>query len=126
MSIAEMISEHPDVDGHLNDPLAQVVRHAMFASAITASCADACVAEEGDMRQCIRACLDASDAAHALSRIAARRTGSNEGVIEAAMTFAKKALENCERECKKHDNAHCRRCTTMCRELLDDIAKAEL
>ena len=126
MSIQKMISEHPDVDGHLNDPLAETVKHAMYAAAIMNSCADACGAEEGDMRQCIRACSDASDAAQALSRVAARRTGSNEGVIRAALAFARTAAEACKAECDKMDNAHCRRCSTMCQELIDDIANANL
>src|SRR3546814_2852157 len=57
MSIAQMIAAHPDVAGKLNEPLALAVRHAMFCSAICTSCADACIAEKMDLRQCIRACL---------------------------------------------------------------------
>ncbi|MEE4348670.1 MAG: four-helix bundle copper-binding protein [Pacificimonas sp.] len=128
MSIVEMISEHPHVDGHLNDPLAELVKHAMYGSQIFASCADACLGEDNaaDRKDCIRACLDASNAAEALAYIGARRTGSNEGVIEAAMTFAKKAVQNCHSECSKHKEAHCKRCATMCEEILADIEKAEL
>ncbi|MBZ6377795.1 four-helix bundle copper-binding protein [Pacificimonas flava] len=128
MSIVEMIAEHPHVDGHLNDPLAEVVKHAMYAAQITASCADACLGEESaaDRKDCIRSCLDASNASEALAYIAARRTGSNEPVIKAAMTFAKAALKSCHAECSNHEDAHCKRCAKMCEELIADIEKAEL
>lgn len=126
MSIQKMISEHPDVEGHLNDPLAEVVYHANVAGAILASCADACLAEDMDMTQCIRTCLDGSDAALALARIGARRSGSNEATIKAVLSSTKTAIQACHAECKKHDNPHCKRCATMCEELIADIEKAEL
>ena len=128
MSIKEMIAEHPDVAGHDNEPLTEVVKHAMYAAAITASCADACLAEDNaaERKQCIRTCLDASTAAEALSYIAARRTGSNEAVITAAMAFCVEALKACKDSCSMHDDAHCKRCATMCSELIADIGKVKL
>ncbi|MFO7804357.1 MAG: four-helix bundle copper-binding protein, partial [Paracoccaceae bacterium] len=60
MSIKEMINEHPDVAGHMNEPLAEAVKHAMYCAAICNSCADACGAEDGDRRDCIRSCMDCS------------------------------------------------------------------
>ena len=56
MSIAKMIALHPDVAGDINDALATAARRAMFCDLMCSSCADACVAEEMDMRQCIRTC----------------------------------------------------------------------
>ena len=57
MSIEKMIQEHPDVGDDFNPALALAVRHAMYCAAICNSCADACSAEEMDMRRCIRLCM---------------------------------------------------------------------
>ncbi|WP_188055119.1 four-helix bundle copper-binding protein [Sphingosinithalassobacter sp. CS137] len=124
MSIAEMIKAHPDVAGNLNEPLATAVRHAMFCAAICNSCADACVAEEMDMRRCIRLCLDCSDVCTATYRIATRRTASNEELIQATLRLCIQACETCAAECEKHDNDHCRRCAQMCRECARDCRAA--
>ena len=53
MSIEKMIQEHPDVaaSGDHNETLGLAVRHAMYCAAICNSCADACSAEEMDMRR---------------------------------------------------------------------------
>lgn len=126
MSVAAMISEHPDVQGHLNEPLAKAVRHLMFCSAICASCADACLAEEGDMKQCIRTCLDCSDICAAVTRVALRRTGGNETLIRDALGLAIQACETCAQECRKHDSDHCQRCAEMCRETAEDCRQVSL
>ena len=124
MSIKEMISEHPDVAGHLNEPLAEAVKHAMYCAAICNSCADACGAESMDMRDCIRKCMDCSDVCTATYRVATRRTGGNEPVLRAMLEMCVKACEECASECEKHDNAHCERCARMCRECAEDCKKA--
>lgn len=126
MSIAEMIKSHPDVAGNLNEPLALAVRHAMFCSAICTSCADACLAEKmvEEMRQCIRLCLDCADVCTATFKLATRRTGSNELVIEEALQLCVTACDLCAEECAKHDNDHCRRCAEMCRETSRDCKAA--
>ena len=80
MSIEKMISEHPQVGADFNEALAKAVRHAMYCAAICNSCADACSAEEMDMRQCIRTCSDCSDVCEATYRVATRRTGDNRAV----------------------------------------------
>ena len=61
MSIRKMIGLHPDVAGHVNQPLGDAAHHLMYCARMCLSCADACAAEEMDMRQCIRTCLDCSD-----------------------------------------------------------------
>ncbi|HEY6916589.1 MAG TPA: four-helix bundle copper-binding protein [Allosphingosinicella sp.] len=124
MSIAKMIAAHPDVAGNLNEPLAQAVRHAMFCAAICNSCADACVAERMDMRQCIRTCLDCADICEATYRVATRRTGSNEVVLREMLQLCITACDVCAEECARHDNDHCRRCAEMCRECADDCRAA--
>jgi hypothetical protein len=124
MSIAQMIAAHPDVAGNLNEPLALAVRHAMFCAAICTSCADACVAEEMDMRQCVRTCLDCADVCDMTMKVATRRTGSNETVLREALQLCVTACDLCAEECAKHDNDHCRRCAEMCRECARDCRAA--
>lgn len=126
MSVAKMINLHPDVDGHLNEPLATAIRHIMYAAPITESCADACLAEEGvaDMRQCIRLCSDTSDICTMATTVATRRTGSNQSVLRQALELVVSACGTCAEECEKHDNDHCRQCAVMCREVVDDTRKA--
>lgn len=124
MSIAKMIASHPQVAGNLNEPLALAVRHAMFCSAICTSCADACSAEEMDMRQCIRTCMDCADICDATFKTAARRTGSNELLLQEMLQLCITACDICAEECGRHDNDHCRRCAEMCRECSRDCKAA--
>ena len=120
MSIAKMIAAHPDVAGNLNEPLATAVRHAMFCTAICTSCADACLAEEMDMAQCVRTCLDCADICDMVMKVATRRTGSNEIVLGEALQLCVTACDVCAEECARHDNDHCRLCAQMCRECAAD------
>ena len=124
MSIKEMIKEHPDVGADYTEELGEAVKHAMYCAAICNSCADACSAEEMDMRACIRVCSDCSDVCTALYRVASRRTAGNVPVIEATLQACITACRVCAEECEKHDNAHCRRCAKMCRECLEDCERA--
>ncbi|GAA5059961.1 four-helix bundle copper-binding protein [Erythrobacter westpacificensis] len=124
MSIREMIKEHPQVGSDYNEQLGEAVKHAMYCAAICNSCADACNAEEGDMSECIRKCLDCSDICHAVSRVAARRTHGNTVVIKSLLEACIIACKVCAEECAKHDNPHCRRCEKMCRECMEDCVKA--
>lgn len=124
MSIKEMISEHPQVGADFNEALAEAVKHAMYCAAICNSCADACSAEDADMRRCIRLCSDCSDICEATYRVATRRTSGNVAVIKSMLQTCIEACEVCAAECEKHDHAHCRRCATMCRECAEDCREA--
>ena len=124
MSIAKMIAAHPDVGDKLNEPLALAVRHAMFCTAICTSCADACIAEEMDMRQCIRTCLDCADVCDAAFKLATRRAGSNEVLLQEMLQACITACDICAEECARHDHDHCRICAEMCRECARDCRAA--
>lgn len=126
MSIKEMIQDHPAVGSDYNDALGEAVKHAMYGAAIMNSCADACLAE-GDIeerRECVRRCLDASDACTAFYRMASRRTGGNVPAIKAIAEAAIVTCEQCYEHCNKHNDAHCKRCATMCEEVIADVKKA--
>ena len=124
MSIIEMIKEHPQVGEDFTESLAQAVRHAMYCAAICNSCADACSAENMDMRKCIRRCSDCADICAATYRVATRRTSGNVKVIEAMLRTCVEACDACAIECARHDNAHCKRCAQMCRECANDCRRA--
>ena len=126
MSISKMIAAHPDVAGKLNEPLALAVRHAMFCAAICTSCADACLAEKHveQMRQCIRLCLDCADVCEATRKLATRRTGGNDIVLEEMLQLCITACDLCGEECDRHDHDHCKRCAEMCRECARDCRAA--
>lgn len=126
MSIKEMIREHPHVEGDSNEPLGEALKHAMYGAAIMNSCADACLAEPNasERAECIRRCLDASDACTAFYRIGSRRTGGNVAAIKAVGAATIIACEQCHELCKMHDDPHCKRCTQMCEEVIEDVKKA--
>jgi len=124
MSIHRMIQSHPQVGSDFNEDLATAARHAMFCALICTSCADACSAEEMDMRQCIRTCSDCADICGATARVAVRRTGQDVGMLRAQLEACIRACDLCAEECGKHDHEHCRLCAEMCRECAADCRKA--
>ena len=124
MSIRKMIGLHPAVAGHVNQPLGDAVHHAMYCAKMCLSCADACAAEEMDMRQCIRMCLDCADICDATANLGLRRTGSNNQMLTEMLELCARMCEECAAECEKHDHEHCKLCAIMCRECAEDCRKA--
>ncbi|EAQ29374.1 hypothetical protein NAP1_01340 [Erythrobacter sp. NAP1] len=126
MSIKEMIREHPHVGDDYTDTLGNAVKHAMYGAAIINSCADACLAEANvsERLECIRRCMDASDACTAFYRIGSRRTGGNVTAIKAMAMATIVACEQCLEHCSMHDDAHCKRCSRMCEEVIRDVKAA--
>jgi len=124
MSVRKMIASHPLVHGHVNEPMAEAAKHAMYCALICTSCADACSGEEMDMRQCIRTCLDCADVCSATSHMAVRQTGHDDAALRAMLHACIEVCEICAAECDKYDHAHCKRCAQMCRECADDCRNA--
>lgn len=124
MSIEKMIRLHPGVDGDAADAMALAARHAMLCALFCTSCADACSAEDGDMRQCIRLDNDCADVCVATARMAVRHTAANDAVLRAQLELCIQACLACAEECERHDHAHCALCAVMCRECADDCRKA--
>jgi hypothetical protein len=125
MSIRKMIALHPDVQGHVNQPLGDAVHHLMYCAKMCLSCADACAAEKMDMRQCIRLCLDCADICEAACRVGLRRTGENEQVIREMLELCARVCDACAAECEQHEHEHCKLCAQMCRECAEDCRKAD-
>jgi hypothetical protein len=126
MSIRKMIALHPDVQGHVNQPLGDAAHHLMYCARMCLSCADACAAEEMDMRECIRACLDCADVCEATGKLAVRRTGSNEQVLREMLEQCARVCDVCAAECERHDHEHCKLCAQMCRECAEDCRNAAM
>ena len=126
MSIRKMIALHPDVAGHVNQPLGDAVHHAMYCAKMCLSCADACAVEKMDMRQCIRACLDCADICDATANLGLRRTGSNEQVLRETLELCARVCDSCATECERHEHEHCRLCAQMCRECAEDCRNAAM
>lgn len=124
MSVRKMISLHPKVAGHVNEPLALAAKHAMYCALFCTSCADACLAEEMDMTQCIRICLDCADICTAAAKVATRRTGEGDDLTRIALRACIEACQLCAAECERHDHDHCRLCAEMCRECERDCREA--
>ena len=123
MSLQKMVDAHPQVQDETEEMIL-AARHAMLCSLFCTSCADACVAEDMDMAQCIRNCLDCADVCSATARLAVRRTAQNIDVLRSQLETCIKACETCAAECDKHDNPHCQLCAKMCRECAEDCRKA--
>lgn len=124
MSLSKMIGLHPDVRGEVNEALVTAARHASLCSLFCTSCADACVAEDMDMRDCIRACLDCADICAATARLGIRRSSQNLQMLRGQLEVCIQACELCAAVCNNHDHEHCKLCATMCQECADDCRKA--
>lgn len=124
MSLHKMISLHPDVGENFNEVLATAARHAMFCAEMCTSCADACVAEEMDMAQCIRSCLDCADVCAATGRLAIRRTAQNVETLRLMLETCARICALCAEECARHEHEHCQLCAEMCHECAAGCRKA--
>jgi hypothetical protein len=126
MSIRKMIGLHPDVDGHVNQPLTDAVHHAMYCAKMCLSCADACLAEDMDMVQCITLCLDCADICDSTTNIALRQTGMHDQMLRELLQLCARVCDACAAECESHDMGHCKLCAQMCRECAEDCRNAAL
>lgn len=115
-----MIATHPQVRGATNDALIRAIELAADCAQVCASCADACLAEPNvaELTQCIRFNLDCADLCTSTALVGARRTGSNERVIQRLLATCAEACRLCGDECSRHAQhmEHCRICAEACRE----------
>jgi hypothetical protein len=113
----------------------------LLAAAIDAlnDCAQACTGDADDdlsepnvaeMVKCIRLCLDCADVCTATARVSSRQTAYDANVtshlVEACIVVCKACADECDRHAQMHAHCRvcaeaCRRCETVCRELLNAI-----
>lgn len=123
MSLEKMMSLHPLAKREF-DELALAARHAGLCSLMCTSCADACLAEDMDMRQCIRLTLDCADVCAMTAREAVRLTAYDADMRRRSLELCIAACEACAAECQRHEHEHCKLCATMCRECAEDCRRA--
>jgi hypothetical protein len=124
MSIRKMIALHPESEGHVNQPLSDAVHHAMYCAKMCRGCADACMAEDLDMVECITLCFDCGDLCDTVCNIALRQTGMHGEILRETLELCARACEACAGECEKHEYEHCKLCAQMCRECAEDCRNA--
>ena len=84
----QLITAQVNLNAADAETLAEAVKHAMYCAAICNSCADACSAEDMDMRRCIRLCSDCADVCTMAYRVASRRTDENRQLSGAAAALS--------------------------------------
>ncbi len=131
MTVAEMISSHPDraLDA---DALVACIEAAQACATACTACADACLAEDdvADLRTCIRRDLDCADIATTTAAVLSRQVAMDLGLVRVVLEACAAACKACGDQCASHASMHehcricaeaCRRCETACRELLGSL-----
>jgi hypothetical protein len=117
MTVAEMISAHPDraLDA---DALVACIEAAHDAAAACTACADACLAEDdvAELRTCIRRDLDCADIATTTASVLSRQVAMDLGLVRVVLEACAVAAKRCAVECELHAemHEHCRLCAQAC------------
>ena len=120
MTVAEMITSHPDRALDAN-ALVACIEAAQNADTACTACSDACLAEDdvAAMRTCIRRDLDCADIAATTASVLSRQVAMDLGlvrvVLEACAVASKRCAVECELHAEHHD--HCRVCAQACETL---------
>ena len=116
MVAREILSAHPSPAGPL-DALVACIEDCFACEQACTACADACLAEEQDMRRCIRTDLDCADVCGATGRLLSRQTEPAWGLVRAQVESLRTACRTCAEQCEAHadEHAHCRVCAEACR-----------
>jgi hypothetical protein len=120
MTVAEMISAHPD---RALDAAALVacIEAAHDANAACTACSDACLAEDdvASLRACIRRDLDCADIAATTASVLSRQVAMDLGLVRVVLEACTVAAKRCAAECEQHADRHehCRACAQACRRL---------
>ncbi len=131
MTVAEMITSHPDRALDANALVACIEAAHDCAAACTA-CADACLAEDdvAELRTCIRRDLDCADIATTTASVLSRQVAMDLGLVRVVLEACAVASKRCAVECELHAEMHehcricaeaCHRCEAACRELLASL-----
>lgn len=132
MITQDILNAHPRPSPYV-DALQACIDACFECEQCCTSCADACLAEEKDMRRCIRTDLDCADICGATGRALSRQTEPSWSLLRAQIGACQTACRICAEECEQHADQHehcrrcaacCRRCEQSCRDLLDALPQA--
>lgn len=74
--------------------------------------ADACLAEDGDMTDCIRIERDCADVCALAIKFVSRDSNHASDILDLCADLC----DACAEECAKHDHNHCQDCAKACHE----------
>lgn len=124
----QITAAHPAPLVH-NEMLAECINACYDCAHACMSCADACLAEDdvGSLRRCIQADWHCADECIATSRMLARQTQANLGLLAAQLNHCRDICQVCAKECEYYRDSYrhcaicaetCHACAERCRELL--------
>lgn len=120
MHAQEIISNHPDVRGSINNDLLRSIEACYDCAQACTACADACLAEEEvrQLTQCIRLNLDCADVCFTTGALASRRTGTDESLLKSMLEVCSQACHRSGEECQRHadKHEHCKVCADVCQQ----------
>lgn len=132
--VREMLDTYPrdfNVDAGL---LARAIEALVECANTCTQCADACLSEpnlSAELAKCIRLDLDCADVCTSTGRVLSRQTEYDANVTRPLLEACIAACRSCGDECEAHGEhmSHCalcaescRRCESVCRELLAAIS----
>ena len=115
------------------DLLAGAVDALLECSQACTACADACLGEHDEPKDCVTSDLNCADVATAALRVLSRQTSYHPAItreiLQAAEAVCRECAEVCERHAEHHEHCRvcaeaCRRAEAACRKLLDNLAVA--
>jgi hypothetical protein len=132
MRTRDILSAHPNPSAHL-DQIVALINASLDCVQCCTACADACLAESGDMdlSHCIRTDLDCADVCATTARLFSRQTKPDTALLRAQLEACKVACDACARSCAEHAGMHehckvcaecCRTCSKACADLLSAMA----
>ena len=132
MSVArEMIRTSPSQPALDADLLAAAIDALLECSQSCTACADACLGEHDEPKDCVTSDLNCADVCTATMRVLSRQTAYHPAMTREILQACEAVCRECAEICEEHADHHehcrvcaeaCRRCEQACRKLLDNLA----
>jgi hypothetical protein len=117
MPFRDVLAAHPTAK--MSTELAEALEAIVDCAQTCSSCSDACLGEPecGDLRRCIRICLDCADVCDVTARLLLRQTESDLRLVRTQVEVCVEACRVCAEECERHaeGHKHCEICARACR-----------
>ncbi len=118
-AIETLLRTHPQAEARRVRDYAEVIKSLAHCVHACTSCADACLAEAGDLlnlRGCIRLNLDCAEVCLATARLLEREPSTPATLMHAQLHACVIACQLCAAECGRHaeHHEHCRLCADAC------------